>query len=180
MTDTKLRLEIPLNKSKIVLMFLAALVFVIIGLWFVINPPEIKNAFWGHPAKIAILGYASLIFFGLCAFLFVRKLSDNKPGLIIDETGLTVNSSGMSGGHVLWSDIEAFSVMEVHKQRLIMLHIKNPQLYIDRQTNLLKRKTMQLNNRMYGTPLSISSNSLKVSFERLVTLLSDHLEASKK
>lgn len=169
-------MEIPLSKSKLILMLSGALAFVAIGLWFVIAPPTIDNSYWGSPVKIAIAGYASIIFFGLCAFYLIRKLPDTKPGLIVDNEGLTDNSSGLSAGHILWSDIVNISVVEIHKQKLIMLHVKNPQDYIDRQTSLFKRKSMELNYKMYGTPLSITSNGLQTSFENLLTVLTDKLQ----
>jgi len=180
MTESGQRMEIVLSKSKIVLMLLGALTFVAIGLWFVIAPPIIENSYWGNPAKIAVAGYASIIFFGLCAFFFIRKLQDNKPGLIIDDTGLVDNSSGLSAGHILWSDVENISVIDIHRQKLIMLQVKNPRQYIDRQTSLLKRKGMELNNKMYGTPISITPNGLKITFENLLTILTKKLQASRK
>ena len=180
MIPSEQRIEISLSKSKIVLMLLGALTFVGIGLWFVIAPPTIENSFWGSPTKLAIVGYASIIFFGLCAFFLIRKLPDNKPGLIIDDIGLTDNSSGLSAGRILWSDIENISVIEIHKQKLIMLQVKNPQNYIDRQTSVFKRKNMELNNKMYGTPLSLTSNGLKTSFDELMKILIDKLQASRQ
>jgi hypothetical protein len=180
MTASPQKVEIALSKSKIVLMLFGALIFVAIGLLFVISPPVVQNAFWGDPAKIAIAGYGSIIFFGLCAFLFLRKLPDKQPGLIIDDKGLIDNSSGLSAGHVLWSDIENISVIEIHMQKLIMLHVTNPQHYINRQPSLLKRKGMQFNKKMYGTPLSITSNGLKISFDKLFNLLTDKLQESRK
>ena len=148
-------IEIALSKKKIFFMLMGALAFVAIGLWFVISPPTISNSYWGNPTKIAIAGYASIVFFGLCAFVLIKKLPDNKPGLIIDQTGLTDNSSGVSAGQILWTDIENISVIEIHSQKLIMLQVTNPQDYIDKQTSSFKRKMMQLNYKMYGTPLSI-------------------------
>lgn len=180
MTASGQRIEIALSKSKIVLMLFGALAFVAIGLWFVITPPTIENSYWGNPTKIAIAGYASIIFFGLCAFFLIRKLPDKKPGLIIDDIGLVDNSSGLAAGQVLWTDIENISVIEIHRQKLIMLQVKNPQHYIDKQTSLFKRKGMELNNKMYGTPLSITANGLKTSFDKLLTLLTDKLRASRQ
>ena len=101
------RIEIPLNKSKLVMMLAGSIAFVAIGFWFVINPPEIKNAYWGNPTRLAVIGYAAIVFFGIVAYVLMRKLPDTKPGLIIDETGLTDNSGGLSAGHIEWSDIEA-------------------------------------------------------------------------
>ena len=164
-------IEIELSKKKILLMLLGSLAFVVIGLWFEISPPPISNPYWGNPTKLAIVGYASIFFFGLCAFILFQKLSDNKPGLIIDGTGVTDNSSGVSAGQILWSDLEDISVMEMNRQKLIMLHVKNPQEYIDKQTSGFKRKMLQMNYNMYGTPLSISANGLKISFDELMATL---------
>jgi hypothetical protein len=61
-----------------------------------------------------------------------------------------------------------------------MLQVKNPRQYIDRQTSLLKRKGMELNNKMYGTPISITPNGLKITFENLLTILTKKLQASRK
>lgn len=174
------RIEIPLSKKRMLLMLSGALLFVAFGFWFVISPPAISNSYWGNPTKLAIAGYASIVFFGLCAFYLIRKLPDNKPGLIIDQTGLTDNSSGVSAGQILWSDIEGISVMEIQRQKLIMLHVTNPQDYIDKQTGIIKRKMMQMNYKMYGTPLSITSNGLKISFDELLSAFKDKLEEAQK
>jgi hypothetical protein len=173
------RLEIPASKSKIILMLLAALAFVAVGLWFVISPPAISNSFWGDPTKIAIVGYASIIVFGLCAFWLIRKIPDSKPALVIDDTGLVDNSGFVSAGEISWSDIEGISVIEIQRQKLIMVHVKNPKLYIERQTSVFKRKSMELNNKMYGTPISITANGLKISFESLWTILTQRWQQSR-
>jgi hypothetical protein len=180
MTTSGERIEIPLSKSKMVLMLIGALAFVAVGFWFVISPPTIENSYWGSPTKIAIVGYASIIFFGLCVFVLIKKLPDNKPGLIIDETGLIDNSSGVSAGQILWSDVADISVIEIHRQKLIMLQVTNPQDYIDKQTSVFKRKMMQMNYKMYGTPLSITSNGLKISFDELLSTLTDKLNVARE
>jgi hypothetical protein len=172
------RIEIPLNKKKITIMLLGALIFVAIGFWFVIAPPEISNSYWGDHTKIKIVGCLSILFFGLCAFVLIKKLPDRKPGLIIDQNGLTDNSGGNSAGEILWTDIKDLSVIEIHRQKIILLDVINPKDYIDRQTSVFKRKMMQMNYKMYGTPLSITSNGLKVSFDDLMRLLTDKLHQS--
>jgi hypothetical protein len=177
--NTEQRIEIPLNKSKIVMMLIGASAFVAIGLWFVIAPPEIKNSYWGNPTRLAFAGYASIFFFGLCAAFFIRKLPDTKPGLIIENTGLIDNSGALSAGQILWEDIVNISVLEMHKQKLLMLEVKNPQVYINRQSGLLKRKGMELNYKMYGTPLSITANGLKMPFEELYTLVSQKFQETR-
>jgi hypothetical protein len=180
MTKTTGQIEIPLSKKKLILMLIGSIGFVAAGLWFVIKPPAISNPFFGNPTVILVTGIASILFFGLCAIYIARKLPDNKPGLIIDNIGLTDNSSGVSAGQILWSDIENISVIEIHRQKLIMLQVKNPQDYIDKQTSGIKRKMMQMNFNMYGTPLSITSNALQINFDELLNILNDHLNTSRQ
>ena len=112
-------------------------------------------------------------------FFIAKKLGDNSLGLIISNKGIFDNSSGVSAGQILWSDIENISVIKIHRQRLIMLQVTNPQEYIDKQTSSFKRKIMQLNFKIYGTPLSITSNGLKISFDELLSTLTDKLNAAR-
>lgn len=161
-------------------MVVGSLAFVAIGVWLITEADHLTGWKTRNPIFTRGIGLVSVLFFGLCATYIGQKLLDNKPGLIIDEFGLTDNSSGVSAGQILWSDIKSISVTEIHRQKLIMLKVKNPQSYIDKQTSRLKRKMMQMNLNMYGTPLSISSNSLQIKFDDLHKILTDKLVASRQ
>lgn len=174
------KIEIPLSKKKLMLLLVGSLVFVAAGIWFLLNPPKINNPFFGNPNFILIISIAAILFFGLMAFFIARKLPDNRPGLIIDQLGLIDNSSALSPGQVLWSDIENISVIEINRQKLILLDVKNPQDYIDRQSNGFKKKLMQINFNSYGTPLSITANSLQIEFDELFRLLNEKYMAGSR
>jgi hypothetical protein len=64
-------------------------------------------------------------------------------------------------------------------QRFLMFIVKNPQGYIDRETNLIKRKAMQMNFNSYGSPISISANALDTDFDRLHELLNSKFDEKK-
>ncbi len=180
MTIKGQRIEIPISKTKLLLLLLGSLTFVALGLWFVIAPPTISSHYWGNSTKMIIVGYASIIFFGFCAFAFILKFPTKGSGLIIDDTGLDDNSSGVSGGQILWSDISNISIIEIHRQKIILLQVNNPQDYINRQTSKFKRKMMEMNYNMYGSPLSITSNGLKISFDELHKLLLDKFNSTRR
>ncbi|HOY20288.1 MAG TPA: STM3941 family protein [Haliscomenobacter sp.] len=173
-------IEIPLSKTKLLLLLIGSLAFVALGVWLIISRSSPNEPFWAEQLFSKLVGCAAILFFGSGAFWIIRKLFDRGPGLIIDEQGLTDNSSAISAGQILWTDIEAISVLEIQRQKLIMLQVKNPQDYIDKQPSGLKRKLMNMNFRMYGTPLSISSNGLKISFAELLKILNDQLAANKE
>lgn len=172
---TNLPISIPLSKGKLLLSTIGAFAFVAIGFWFVLAPPTTYSSFFG-PAVIIVIGIISILFFGGIAILVIRKFFDQRPGLVIDEQGINDNSGGLSAGQILWADIEDFSVLQIQRQRLILILVKNPQDYLDRQSNGWKRKLMAMNYRQYGTPLSISTNGLKISFATLLEILKHHLE----
>lgn len=180
MSISQQQMEIPLSKKKLTLMVLGSLIFIGLGILFVINPEKYSNPIMRNPTVIFIAGLASILFFGICFFFIANKLADNSPGLIIANDGILDNSSGVSAGKILWTDIEDLSVIKIYRQKLIMLQVNNPQDYIDKQESGLKRSIMTMNYKMYGTPLSITSNGLKISFDELLITLTNKLNASRQ
>jgi hypothetical protein len=173
------QMEIPLSRKKMTMTFLGSIVVVGIGVWFLINLPKISNPILGNPTVIFIVGLASVLFFGLVAITIFRKLSDKKPGLIINRQGIIDNSSGVSAGLILWTDIEDIKVSQAMNQKFLMFIVKNPQAYLNKVTNPLKRKGMEMNYRTYGSPISISANSLQINFDNLYSLLTEKLKVYK-
>lgn len=171
----KLPMSIALSKGKLLLSTLGAFAFVAIGFWFVLAPPT-RTGSSLESTLLMVLGLVAILFFGGIAILVISKLFDSSPGLIIDEQGLMDNSGGLSAGQILWEDIEDISLLQIQRQRLILILVKNPQDYLDRQSNGWKRKLMAMNYRQYGTPLSISTNGLKISFAELLEILKQQME----
>jgi hypothetical protein len=64
-------------------------------------------------------------FIGILATALAKKLPDPKPGLIIDNEYLFDNSGALSVGEIPWRDIEHISVMEIQKQKMLMVEVKN-------------------------------------------------------
>lgn len=180
MTQKEQQIEIPLSKKKLALMLIGSVVFVTLGFLFVITPTSFISPYCHSATKIFISGLASILFFGLCGISIARKITVNKPGLIINNNGLIDNSSGVAAGQILWADIDNISIFKIRRQKLIILHVKNPQIYIDKQTSIFKRKAMTINYKICGTPLSITSNGLKISFDELFKTITDNFNASKQ
>ena len=173
------QIEIPLSKKKMLMTLFGAIVFVVLGLWFLVNPPKINNPILGNPTLIFIVGLVSILFFGFVAITIFRKFSDKKAGLIISKEGITDNSSGVSAGQIPWTDILEIKVSQVMSQKFLMLIVSNPQDYLDKVTNPLKRNTMKMNYKTYGSPISISSNALQTDFDNLYKLLKEKMREYK-
>jgi len=152
-------------------MLLGSLAFVGLGVWFVSDPSEFNNPILGSPTKVFIVGIASITFFGIAAFFILKKLRDKSPGLIISQEGVFDNASAVSAGFVPWTDILEIRETKVANQPFINLVVKNPQDYIDRQKNSIKRKLMQVNYNAYKTVIGIPSNGLKCDYRELKGML---------
>ena len=171
------RVEIPLSKTKIVLLLVGALIFVLLGASFLIFPDVfITNYRKLSPAVIRVIGAASVLFFGAAAIFSFRKIGDKRPGLIIDDQGIFDNTNGTSIGVISWKDITKIETMEIASTKLLLVHVSNPEDYIDKVSGL-RKVAMRENYKRYGTPLSITSNTLKCNFSTLQQLLSDRLMA---
>ncbi len=180
MKYTTEKIEIPVSKNKLMLMLISSIIFVAGGVRFVTNPESVSNSSAANPTFIFVLGIVTILFFGFCAIYMFRKLFDNKPGFIIDSLGLTDNSSGVSVGQIPWSEIENILVVKIKKTKLIMLEIKNQKEFIDNQKSGFKRKMMQMNINLYGVPVSITSNSLKIKFDDLFNIINEYWNANRK
>jgi len=162
-----------------ILTFFGSLVFVGLGIWFLTNPPKSNHWLFGNPTIVFIIGLASVIFFGLVAVTIFRKFSDKKPGLTISKQGVTDNSSGVSAGLIPWTDIQEIKISQVMNQKFLMLIVRNPEDYLDKVTNPLKRNAMKMNYKTYGSLISISSNALRTNFDDLQKLLIDKMNEYK-
>ena len=132
MKDTD-KIVIPLSKSKIALLMLGSIVFVVFGFLFIMNPEQFVTIIFRNKEMIRIAGIASVGFFGLCGVYLAIKLFDKKPGLIIDKSGITDNSSGISAGLISWNEIQDISILQIVRQRLIMIIVSNTEGYIGRE-----------------------------------------------
>jgi hypothetical protein len=179
MTAKKSEIVIPISKQKIILLTIGALVFVGFGILFVTNPEKYTSPIMLNPTVIFISGLASILFFGLCTPFIFKKVWDKSPGLIITDQGILDNSSGVSAGQILWKDIDDIHIIKIGRQRMIILQVYNPQDYIDKQTSKFKRKMMTINMNMYGSPLFLTSNGLKISFAELYKTLTEKLKTSR-
>lgn len=162
-------MTIALSKTKLVLILCGALGFVALGFWLygfaeqMRGPIFFEAKFWGG---------AAIGFFGLCALIAVVKLCDRSPGLVLDDAGLIDNSSGISAGRILWSDVKGFDVKTVKKQRFLTIEVHDPDKYVQR-ASAWKRPLVAANAKYFGSPVQISSNALKIDFDTLVKAITE-------
>ncbi len=175
-TDEKI---IELSKTKIALAILASGAFVAIGVWFLtLDEASIRSGrsfrlFFNNPLFAQGLGLASIVIFGLLALFFFKKLFDKKAGLVFNNAGIVDNASAVAAGFIPWSEVMGAEIFEVPQQKMLIIMVSDPQKYVDRG-NAVKKKLNQANYKMCGSPIAISSSTLKVNFSELLSIFNEY------
>ena len=177
MTENK-KIEIPLSKAKLAKLLIFSILFLCAGLWMIVSNPQTSNPVFNNPLVKAIASYGSTIMGLLGIYFFSRKLFDNKPGLVIDDNGIYDNTSAFHFGLIPWSDISEIYERTVQasiasKQRFVTIGLTDPDKYISREKNFLKRKLLTANANSYGSPIHISTNGLKTNHNELLQILAE-------
>ncbi len=167
------RIEIQLSKTKLILTFLGSCLFVVLAIFLVKNPENFRNA---NVVMTRLVGILGICFFGLIVLTVPRKLFDKKPGLILDENGIIDNSSMKGFGTILWKDIISIRPIKVTRTtNLLLIFVSNPEKYSE-NPNFFIQYLRKVGMKMYGTPITISSNALKCNFTELEGLINERLE----
>ncbi|TDO97732.1 STM3941 family protein [Flavobacterium sp. 245] len=167
---------IGLSKRKLFFAFIGSTIFLILGIQFIFEPEKYISSVFRNTEFIRIAGFASFIFSGLCLIYIVFKAFDKKPGLIVNQNGITDNSNFSSVGLIKWSEIIGIRTQQVMSTKFLLIDVSNPKDFIQKSSSF-KAWLMKANLKMYHTPLSITSNSLKYNFDDLEKLV--HQEWSK-
>ena len=64
--------------------------------------------------------------------------------------------------------------MQYPARKYIILKVANPQLYINRERSLAKRRSMMTRYHYYGSPIVFSERGLDCSFEELETTVREY------
>jgi len=172
--------EISLSRIKMMLLFIGAVLFVILGLILIIYQPESINhsnrySWIMKPIPRFFAGFVCVIFFGFAAITMLFRLFTKNPGLIINEKGIYDNSSALALGFIPWKDIREVKKITVNQNRFILIVVNNPIDYLNKTTQWLKLRGLKMNFRYYDTPICISANSLQIKFDELYKLLGDNV-----
>lgn len=172
-------IKIPLNKRKLVKGLIGSIIFVVLGCWLLIYQPETSNPFFDNPLIKYGAAIASILFFGFGIFYFSKKVLDKKPGITIDDKGIFDNSSAVSVGLIPWTDFIKTSIVMTMKHEYLVIGVNNPEFYLNKQTNFLKKKGMQYNFNNYGSPLAISTNGITCTIKELSSIIENKFSEYK-
>lgn len=160
-------IKIPLNKTKAIRLFIIFVLVVLLSALMVTQPQ-----FFTHNSNsygfVKTVGITATILFVLAATIVSNKVFKRAPGLQLDDDGIIDNSLGVVFQKVLWADVIEIKTMHAGNENFITLMIKNPESYINKEPNSVKRKMLQLNYQTLRTPINIAASRLKMDFDELL------------
>lgn len=106
------------SKARLALLFVGALAFVVAGAWVVglFGPPPRPDRIW--------VGWACMLFFGLCAGFAVPRFFEDGDEIVIDANGLFWRRR--SPATIPWSAVRGWRVGQVRNQRFICIGLRDP------------------------------------------------------
>ena len=99
------------SRGRYLLYLLGALGFVALGAFLIAK----GGAFWA--------GLLNVVFFGLCAAVFIRQILDRRPRLVLDEIGVTDCMSDQ--GRIAWANILDADLVAYKGQHFMRLVLRD-------------------------------------------------------
>lgn len=157
---------------------LTALFSAIIGIGGIYLAGQLN--FGGGRFLTLTVGVFALLITIFCIVGFFRLYKENGVGIYISKEGILDVSTGNTYGTILWDDVEDIRIMDDIsdlKRKYIVIKVKNPTDYIQRERIQSKRRSLELKLQYYGSPLCFSNRALNCTFDQLkdaVFLKYDH------
>lgn len=168
--------SIALNKAKLGKLIFGAFCFVVVGIWMatIQAAGDVADLPFQSSTLPRVIGIVGILFFGFCGLIAIRKMLDNKPGLIITAIGFDDNSSGAAAGFIPWSDVTAVTTYAIAGQKILVVKVRDLKKY-NQRGNTFKRFINRMNTRLCGSPIAIAPNTLDASLDELLALFQSHL-----
>jgi len=173
-------IKIPLSLVKLFLLLLGCVMIVAISILLILDPNKYILPRFNSPTFVKMVGYVGAGLFGVIGTYVLFKLFDKKPGLMIDEYGITDNSSGTSIGLIEWLDIDDIKTTRIMSNKILVIYTNQPEKYIKKAKNNYTKRALSSNLRSFKSPLSLSANTLKINHTELEQLLKEHLKKNKE
>jgi hypothetical protein len=138
--------------------------FVAAGVWLVVS------------GKAPALGWCAVICFGLGALVFLRRLLDVRPRLVLNSRG--VYDRNLRAGRIPWQDIAAVWRLSVHDNEFLALELRAPEKYLRRLSRW--RRWLARANRRWGFPeFYLHLSGLALNSDEVARLITLHLDNAR-
>ncbi|WP_430968293.1 STM3941 family protein [Spongiimicrobium sp. 2-473A-2-J] len=172
-------IEIYTSKKKSILLVIGSIAFVALGVWLLMEADNLSGWRARNPMVTKGIGLASMLFFGFGMIAGIKRLIKSEIALIIGPKGISVNPKKLPYEFVKWEDILEFEEIKIHSTRILIIGVKNPEHWVEKETHGIRKKLMQFNVNNYGSPFNIGASGLQISAKELKETLQRYFEKYK-
>lgn len=148
------------SRWRLALIALGTVGFVVLGMLMVGAFGEVPSSRRYSADFTETVGWLCILFFGLCGIVIVKKFADDTPQLMVGPTG--IRWSPWSDQLIPWQDIMNVTTWSHRRQKVIILHLKNPDHFPGRG---LAAKLAGANRMLTGGDISISMTGTNRSYD---------------
>lgn len=159
------------KKSKLIAIFLLSLVFVLIGLIFIIVGFEINIGIDiaiedSSPMIYGIIGTVCCVFFGICGAYILERIINKSPSIVLNSEGFVDNASAIGIGLIKWNEIKEFKIYEYMGQKFLGIELVDPKILLSR-TSKVKRMLLNTNKKLGTSTINIPQNTVEIPLEKV-------------
>ena len=114
-----------------------------------------------------------VFFFGYAGIYLIRRMKNNKEMLIINNKGITDNSSAISIGFIPWEEIEDAYIGSSVGNEFIELKIKNEEKYL-KNLPFFKKLLINANKKMGYEIVCITLNTTNYSVREVLIKINEY------
>jgi hypothetical protein len=137
-------IQIKNSRQKFLFLLIATIGFAVGGLIMILHPRSASDQ-W--------IGWMCIIFFGSGVPLFVKKISESGPRLIINDQGIFDRT--LDVGTIPWSEITDAYIKSIKGNDFICLELRNPEMWSN-QLSGIKKAAISANKALGFTEFSVN------------------------
>ena len=153
-------LVVPASRTKLVAIIVGSASFVAAGGWLLERART-------DGVVIAMVGAASVAFFGFCGAYAIRRIVRPEPALVIDREGIVDNASALGVGLIRWAEVAELREYKFKGQTFLGIFPKELEQVLARQPGW-KRKAIQANIALGVAPVNIPQVILPIPVSDLM------------
>jgi hypothetical protein len=174
--DKETPIEIARNKKQLGYFLTGGLIFFLFGLLLVIDPALFKPERLPSNFIIVATGASIMVASGIYSYIMAVRIASVFPGMIISTRDIYDHTGSPGDGLINWADIVEFRETLIRGGKFLTIVVRNPEAYIERQRNPVKRQLLVRMTASYGSPIQVAAKDLDIEFESLKTILREHLD----
>ena len=128
---------------------------------------------------IVIIDVLCTVIFGLCLVYYVARIKNKKPSLIVNDEGITDQSSYIEAGVIRWEEVKNIEIYSLMNQRMIGIKLYHPEEFMSKQRGF-KKMLMRANQGMVDTPINIAESGLPMSLDKVYLIMLKKWKQSRR